>query len=138
MAKIEKVCFWQLQITETSLHRSMELTLLPAGQTIKNGRGAIGKAPTPTTVVGVGTLFALLLIGFKWLEACSLCSNTMLSILSRFEFVHFLIHSDTGANILYGLLAVVCYGLFSKSYEPLTRSTKSPLSTASLLYGGAA
>ncbi len=62
----------------------------------------------------------------------------MLDILSNFEFVHFIVNSGIWINILYGILAVVCYGFFSKFYEPLTRSTESPLLTASLLYGGAA
>lgn len=61
----------------------------------------------------------------------------MLDILSNFEIVHFIVNSGIWINILYGILAVVCYGFFSKFYEPLTRSTESPLLTASLLYGGA-
>jgi len=115
----------------------MKSTLLPIGRTIKNGRGVIGNVPV--TLVGVvGTSLALLFTGSRGLKLCGLCLNTMLSTLSRFEFVHFLIHSGTGINILFGVLAVVCYGLFSRFYEPLTRSTESPLLTASLLYGVAA
>lgn len=59
-------------------------------------------------------------------------------ILSIFEFISVLVTPQTWVSLLCGMLAVFCYGLFSRFYEPLTRSAEEPLLAAAVLYGGAA